>query len=66
MKAQLINVGRNNVNKTIICKDIKALCREIKKHILSPNWEMCEAETPDTYVVFAGINPVGEVKILER
>lgn len=35
MKAQLIDLGRNNINKTVEVKDEKALHKEIGKHILS-------------------------------
>lgn len=65
MKAQFINLGRNNVNKIVEVKDVKALHKEIGKHILSKGWGMEETEDADIWAITSGWNTVGEVKILE-
>lgn len=69
IKAQLIDVGRNKVNKTVEVKDTKALHREIDKHILSKGWGMDftgEEEGKDVYAITAGWNTVGKVVILSE
>jgi hypothetical protein len=65
MKAQLIDLGRNKVNKTVEVKNESALHREIGKHILSKGWVMEPTEKEYEWVITAGWNTVGKVKILE-
>lgn len=65
MKAQLIDIGRNKVNKTVEVKSVKALHKEIDKHILSRAWGLEETEDENVYSVTAGWNTVGTVKILQ-
>jgi hypothetical protein len=66
LKAQLIDLGRNKVNKTIEVKDTKALHKEVGKHILSKGWGMDETNEHNVYAVTSGWNTVGTVKILEE
>ena len=65
IQAQFIDLGRNNVNKTVIVKDTQALHKEIGKHILSKGWGM-EQITDDEYAITSGWNTVGKVKILSE
>jgi hypothetical protein len=65
MKIQLINVGRNNVNKTLTVKNEKELWKELRQHILSRYIDLQETETPNTYNIFAGMRTVGQIKITE-
>ena len=65
MKVQFINLGRNNINKTVEVKNTKALHREIGKYILSPGWGMEETDEAGLYAVYAGMRTVGQVRILE-
>lgn len=63
--AELINVGRKQINKTITVKDVTALHKEIDKHLLSSGWGMAESETnADIYILTSGIREVGQVKII--
>lgn len=64
IKAEFINLGRNNVNRIVEVKDTKALHKEIDKHILFPGWGMDESDDPDLYFVYSGWNIVGSVRIL--
>jgi hypothetical protein len=66
IKAQFIDLGRNNVNKIVEVKDTKALHKEIGKHILSKGWGMDETNEPNVYAVTSGWNTVGTVKILSE
>lgn len=65
MKAQLIDIGRNKVNKTIEVKDEAALHKEIGKHILSKGWGMEETVDPTTWHITSGFRVCGIVKILQ-
>ena len=65
MKAEFINLGRNDINKTVEVKNTKALHREIQKHVISRNWDMMESETENIYDVFSGLRSIGQVKIIE-
>lgn len=64
IKAEFINLGRNNINRIVEVKDTKALHKEIGKHVLSPGWGMEESDEPNLYFVYAGWNIVGHVKVL--
>ena len=67
MKAQLINLGRNNINKIVFLKDNKALSREIERCVMSPGWTIVEDPKDDnSYHVLRGMDIIGRVKILER
>lgn len=65
MKAELINVGRNKVNKTIEVKNIKGIFKELDQHLRSKDVELIEAdEDSTTYnVEVGGFRFVGKVKI---
>ena len=43
MKVELINVGRNNVCKTITVKDEKGIFKELKNHLMSKDIELFES-----------------------
>lgn len=60
--AELVNIGRNNVCKTITVKDIDSVYNEVRKHLMSSDVEMV-AEDDDglKWNVFAGFRTVGEV-----
>lgn len=66
MKAQFIDLGRNNINKTVEVKNEKELHKEIGKHILSKGWVMEETEEKDMWAITSGWNTVGKVKIIEE
>lgn len=63
MEIQLINLGRNNVNKTVTVKNENEMWREIKKHLLSKDIELTETDEPNKYTVWAGMRNVGELII---
>ncbi len=65
IKAQLIDLGKNKINRTVEVKNVDQLHSEIAKHILSINWEMEESETEGLYTVYAGFRNIGQVQILE-
>jgi len=65
MKAQLIDLGRGKINKTVEVKTVKELHKEIQKHIASKNWDMYESNEPDIWVIDSGFHQVGKVKIIE-
>ena len=61
--AQLIDVGRNKVNKTVTVKSASALHKEIQKCLFSKGWGMDEV-TENEYIITAGWATVGTVKII--
>jgi hypothetical protein len=65
MEIELINVGRNNVNKTLTVKNEKQMWKELHQHILSRYIELEETETPNTYDICVGMRTVGQIKITE-
>jgi len=65
IKAQFIDLGRNNVNKIVEVKNEGQLHKEIGKHILSKGWGMEPTEDPCMWHITSGWNTVGKVKILE-
>lgn len=66
IKAQLINVGRSNINKTIEVKDVKSLHKEIGKYVISKNWGMEEGENENEWEITSGWRTVGKVIIIEN
>lgn len=67
MKAKLINVGRNSVNKIVEVKNAKELQKEIGKHLSSKGWGLeLESESPERYSINTGWRTAGEVIILEE
>jgi hypothetical protein len=58
-------LGRGKVNKEIEVDSVKALHKEIQKHLASKNWDMYESDEPNVYVVDSGWNRVGKVKLIE-
>jgi hypothetical protein len=68
IKAQLIDLGRGKVNKTVQVKTVKQLHKEIGKHLMSKGWGMIDTDmTPidGVYEIEAGFRSVGKVKIIE-
>jgi len=65
MKLQMINLGRNDINKTVTVKDEKAMWRELSKHLNSKSIELTEIENePNKYNVYVGMfRNVGQVII---
>ena len=67
MKVQIINLGRNNVNKEVYVKDIEALKREISRHVIYDDWTLEESRKEDNeYYVIHGMDVIGAVKILKH
>lgn len=66
IKAQFINLGRNNINETVTVKNTKELHKEIGKHILSKGWGMEMTNVPNEYSITSGWANVGTVLILEE
>jgi len=62
MELQLINLGRNKVNKTITVKNEKAMFREISSHLMSNSIELSKTETENEYdVLVGGFRNVGKI-----
>lgn len=66
MKAQLINLGRSQINKVVEVKGRKELHKEIQRHLVSKGWYMDEVYELGTWVIYVGYRQVGKVKILEQ
>ena len=60
---ELINVGRNKVNKTIHVKNWKELGIELKKHLLSSEISISHLKDNRYAVVVGGLRVVGELVI---
>ncbi len=66
MELQLINLGRNNINKTVVVKNEKAMWRELSKHLMSNGIELSPTDEPNKYDVYVGMfRNVGQVIIKE-
>ena len=66
MELQLINLGRNNINKTVVVKNEKAMWRELSKHLMSKGIELSPTDEPNKYDVYVGMfRKVGQVIIKE-
>jgi hypothetical protein len=64
MELTMINLGRNNINKTVTIKNEKAMWREISKYLMSKNIELSETDEPNKYDVYVGVfRKVGQVII---
>lgn len=64
MEIQLINLGRNNINKTVVVKNEKAMWRELSKHLMSKDIELSETDEPNKYDVYVGVfRNVGQILI---
>lgn len=63
MQLKLINLGRNNVNQTIILKKPSwgAIMKEVKKHLGSKYPDIEETNDPHTFDVIAGVRSVGQI-----
>jgi len=66
IKAQLIDLGRNNVNKVVEVKNTQALHKEIGRYILAKDWGMEQTDDESLYTVTSGWGVVGKVKILNQ
>lgn len=66
MKIELINVGRNNVNKTFEAKNDKEIFKEIKKHLMSDCIDLYKTDIPNRWEICVGMfRTVGECIIEE-
>lgn len=66
MELQMINLGRNNINKTVVVKNEKAMWRELSKHLMSKGIELSETDEQNKYDVYVGVfRNVGQVIIKE-
>ena len=64
MELQLINLGRNNINKTVTVKNEKAMWTELSKHLMSRSIELSPTDEPNKYDVYVGgFRNVGQVII---
>lgn len=62
MELQLINFGRNNINKTVKVKDEKAMWRQLQKNLGSKDIELSQTDEPDKYDCYVGVfRKVGQV-----
>lgn len=73
IKAKLIDVGRNKVNKTVEVKELEDLYSEVQKHLLSSDIEiLCrQDEDPQSLkvgskllIIVGAVRPVGQIEIL--
>lgn len=65
--AKLINIGRNNVCKTVTVKDMDDVYVEVCRHLLSRGVEMVAMNDEETkWNVYAGFRHVGEVELLNK
>jgi hypothetical protein len=66
MELTIINLGRNNINKTVTIKNEKAILKEISKYLMSKNIELNETDELNKYDVYVGVfRKVGQVIIKE-
>lgn len=63
MELKLINLGRNQVNQSVILKkpSYSAILKEVKKHVLSKFPDIEETEDPHTFDIFAGFRCIGQI-----
>jgi hypothetical protein len=67
MKIQLIDIGRDKINKIVEVISAEAALEEVSKYLRNSIVELQETENPDIYnVVVGGLRTVGQVKILNR
>lgn len=67
MVIELINVGRRQVNKTVVVKNWNGVWRELGKHLMSKDVELVEQENEkDKYMVVCGARTAGEIKIIQH
>ncbi len=67
MKVQLINLGRNNINKIVYPADKQALQREINRHVLTTCWDMIPSKNEDNeYHIIRSMDVIGTIKILNK
>ncbi len=66
MELTMINLGRNNINKTVTIKNEKAMWKEISKYLMSKDIELSETDEPNKCDVYVGgFRKVGQVIIKE-
>ena len=64
IKAELIDVGRNKVCKTITVKNIDEVEAELHKHLMSSEIDIVTSDEQDVYtVIVGGMRPVGKVRL---
>ncbi len=68
MEVKFINIGRNNANFTKECNEELTydwLLKQVKLYLLSHNIDI-EENRKGTLTVFAGMQTVGEIEIIEK
>lgn len=73
MKIQLINLGRNNINKVceiniekgLVNNNIEDTLAAVASRYLMSRDITCEISSKDYYTVYAGFRAVGRIKIIE-
>lgn len=67
MEVQLINLGRNNINKTVYPRDLEQLRREISRVVMHDDWSIEESPLgDDDYYVVKSMNVIGTIKIVNK
>jgi hypothetical protein len=64
IKAQLIDLGRQKVNKEISVETLQQFYDEIGRHLMSKEWGLEEVEK-DLWEISVGFRTVGAFKIKE-
>lgn len=68
MKLELINVGRNKVNKIIVIKQIvgnNQIFKIVSEYLYSTNFYFLETEKDsNVYDIIAGFRTVGQIKLI--
>lgn len=67
MKLKFINIGRNNANFERSTKELtyEWLLQQVKPYLLSHNIDF-EENRSGTITVFAGMQTVGEIEVIEK
>lgn len=68
MKVNLINIGRNNINRSFELKELNwtKIAKEVSKHLASKGIDIEEdPNTHNGYNVIAGFRTVGKITIEE-
>lgn len=67
MKVKFIDIGKNNANFTRNANELtyEWLLQQVKPHLLSHNIDF-EENRKGTITVFAGMQTVGEIEIIEK
>lgn len=67
MEVQLLNLGRNNISKTIYPRDKEHLKREISRIVMHESWTLEESPVGENcYYVVHDRDVIGTIKILKQ